>query len=53
VLGMSTLPYPDQKFPGFTSDPATHLQRVAQIVMAPLIKRAVNRIRGYTESNTP
>jgi hypothetical protein len=40
VFGVCPLPYPDEKFSGLTSDPATHLQGVAQVAMAALIERA-------------
>jgi len=40
VFGVRALPHSDQKFSAFSSDPAAHLQSVAQVGMAPLIERA-------------
>jgi hypothetical protein len=40
VFAVRALSYPDEKFSGSASDPATHLQGVSQVVMAALIERA-------------
>ena len=43
----------NEKFSGFASDPATHLQGVSQVVMAAPVERTGKRIRGCTASNRP
>ena len=40
VFRVCALPYTDEKFSGFAADPATYLQRITQVGMAALIKRA-------------
>ena len=53
VFGVRALSRPDEKLSCFASDPATHFQGVSQVVMAALIERAGQPIRGCTKSNTP
>jgi len=40
VFGMGALPYSNNEISSFTSDPASHLQGIAQVGMAALIERA-------------